>query len=240
MPKITLFVFSMMRHFTTLILFSLISLSAIAQKWQEGYFYDKRGVKNVGYITQNPSGKGPIKNEAFIEFKEYEKDKPMKLSASDIKSYVVGRDSFIVAVSLTDDWASEQMDFIRVAINAPLKLYMARVGNVAAQQKAVSVSPALSTGYGTGGMGGGLGGGVAINLGRNRGNGGTRITYFYGESTNGMKQITQENFVDVMTEVMGDEPAAVQQLQSGKVSLRDIEKIIAYYHQLEEERARRR
>jgi hypothetical protein len=230
----------MIRHFASIVLFSLLSFSALAQKWQQGYFYDKRGVKNIGYINQNPSGKGPIKNEAFIEFKEYEKDKPIKLSASDMKSYIVGRDSFVVAVSLTDDWASEQMDFIRVAVNAPIKLYMARVGNLGARQKAVSVSPALSTGYGSGGMGGGLGGGVSINLGKNRDNGGTRIAYLYGESTNGMKAITEENFVDVMIEVMGDEPAAVEQLRSGKVSLRDIEKIIAYYHKLEDERAGRR
>lgn len=230
----------MIRYITSVALLCLLSFSAIAQKWQNGYFYDKRGVKNVGYINQNPSGKGPIKNEAFIEFKEYEKDKPMKLSASDMKSYVVGRDSFVVAISLTDDWASEQMDFIRVAINAPLKLYMAKVGNTSARQKAVSVNPALSTGYGSGGLGGGLGGGVAINLGRNRGGGGTHIAYLYGESTNGMKAITEENFVDVMIEVMGDEPAAVEQLRSGKVTLRDMEKIIAYYHKLEDERARRR
>jgi len=228
----------MIRHLITLLLLSLLSISAIAQKWQEGYFYDKRGAKNSGYIKQNPSGKGPIKNEAFIEFKEYEKDKPMKLSASDMKSYVVGRDSFVVAVSLTDDWASEQMDFIRVAINAPLKLYMARVGNIT-HQKAVQVSPTLSTGYGSGGMGGGLGGGLSINLGGNRGGGGTRIAYFYGESTNGMKAITEENFVDVMIEIMGDEPAAVEQLRTGKVPLKDIEKIIAYYHNLQAERSRR-
>lgn len=239
MSKITLFVFSMIRQFTSLIVLSLISISAMAQKFQEGYFYDKRGVKNVGLINQNPSGKGPIKDEAFIEFKDYPKDKPIKLSASDMKSYVVGRDSFVVAASLTDDWSREQLDYIRVAINAPLKLYMAKVGNVSAQQKAVSVSPALSTGYGSGGMGGGVGGGVAINLGRNRG-GGTRIAYLYGESTNGMKAITEENFADVMTEIMGDEPAAVQQLRTNKYTLRDIEKLIAYYHQLENERARRR
>lgn len=230
----------MIRRFTSVILLSLLGISAFAQKFQEGYFYDKRGIKNTGFISQNPSGKGPIKDEAFIEFKEYEKDKPIKLSASDMKSYVVGRDSFIVAASLTDDWSKEQLDFIRVAINAPLKLYMARVGNVSGRQKAVSVNPALSTGYGSGGMGGGLAGGVSINLGRNRGGGGTHISYFYGESTNGMKAITEENFTDVMIEIMGDEPAAVQQLRTNKYGLRDIEKLIAYYHQLEDERLHRR
>ncbi len=229
----------MIRHITFIFALTLVSISAIAQKWQPGYFYDKRGVKNSGFINQLPSGKGPIKNEAFIEYKEYEKDKPMKLSASDMKSYVVGRDSFVVAASLTDDWASEQLDFVRVAVNAPIKLYMAKVGDVSGRQKPVAISPALSTGYGTGGMGGGLGGGVAINLG-NRGRGSTRIAYLYGESTNGMKLITEENFEDVMIEIMGDEPAAVDVIKSKKTNLRDIEKLIAYFHQLQEERNRRR
>ena len=230
----------MIRHITLLIVSGLVSLSAIAQKWQPGYFYDKRGVKNNGFINQSPSGKGPIKNEAFIEFKEYEKDKPMKLSASDMKSYVVARDSFVVAASLTDDWADEQLDFVRVAINAPIKLYMAKVGNVSGRQKAVAINPALSTGYGSGGMGGGLGGGVAINLGGNRGRGSIRTAYLYGESTNGMKLLTEENFEDVMIEIMGDEPAAVDVIRNKKTSLRDIEKLIAFYHQLQDEHNRRR
>ncbi len=229
----------MIRQITFVIALTLVSISAIAQKWQPGYFYDKRGIKNSGFINQTPSGKGPIKNEAFIEYKEYEKDKPMKLSASDMKSYVVARDSFVVAASLTDDWAGEQLDFVRVAVNAPIKLYMAKVGDVNGRQKPIAVNPALSTGYGSGGMGGGLGGGIAINLG-GRGRGAMRIAYLYGESTNGMKLITEENFQDVMIEIMGDEPAAVDVLRNNKTSLRDIEKLIAYYHQLQDERSRRR
>ncbi|PJJ84259.1 hypothetical protein [Mucilaginibacter auburnensis] len=229
----------MIRHITFIIALTLVSISAVAQKWQPGYFYDKRGVKNSGFINQTPSGKGPIKNEAFIEYKEYEKDKPMKLSASDMKSYVVARDSFVVAASLTDDWAGEQLDFVRVAVNAPIKLYMAKVGDVSARQKPVAINPALSTGYGSGGMGGGLGGGIAINLG-GRGRGSTRIAYLYGESTNGMKLLTEENFEDVMIEIMGDEPAAVDVIKNKKTNLRDIEKLIAYYHQLQDERNRRR
>jgi len=89
-------------------------------------------------------------------------------------------------------------------------------------------------------MGGGLGGGVAINLGGNRGRGSIRTAYLYGESTNGMKLLTEENFEDVMIEIMGDEPAAVDVIRNKKTSLRDIEKLIAFYHQLQDERNRRR
>src|SRR5476651_1799117 len=70
---------------------------AHAQKWQPGHFTDVKGNEETGLIRINPSGKAPIKNESFIEFKEDAKTEPFKLSASDLKSFVVGRDSFIVA-----------------------------------------------------------------------------------------------------------------------------------------------
>lgn len=225
----------MIRSITSLILFSLLSISAVAQSWQEGYFYDKRGAKNTGFIRQNPPGKGPIKDEAFIEYKQYEKDPVQKLSASDLRSYVAGRDSFIVAASLTDDWAKEQLDFIRVAVDAPIKLYMARVGNISSRKRGVSIDPAISTGIGTGGYGGGVGGGVSINLGRG-GSGGTRIAYLYGESAARMQPLTDKNFVDVMTEIMGDEPEVVDQIQNKKFTLANIEQAITYYNALQASR----
>lgn len=222
----------MKRSITFILVFSLIGVTVSAQSWQPGHFYDKRGGKNTGFIRQNPPGKGPIKDESFIEFKAYEKDPMQKLSASDIRSYVAGRDSFIVAASLTDDWANEQLDFVRVAVDAPIKLYMARVGNVSGRGKAVRVNPAVSTGVGTGGYGAGLGGGVAINLGRG-GNGGTRIAYLYGESASRMQPVTDQNFIDVMTEIMGDEPEAVEQIKDKKFNLRNMEQLVALFNKLQ-------
>jgi len=35
--------------------------------------------------------------KVFIEFKEDNKSEPFKLSASDLRSFVVGKDSFVVA-----------------------------------------------------------------------------------------------------------------------------------------------
>ena len=222
----------MIRRITILTLFSLLSIGATAQSWQPGHFYDKRGGKNTGFIRQNPPGKGPIKDESFIEFKAYEKDPVQMLSASDVRSYVAGRDSFIVAASLTDDWATERLDFVRVAVDAPIKLYMARVGNVSGRGRAVRVNPAVSTGVGTGGYGAGLGGGVAINIGRG-GNGGTRTAYLYGESVSRMQPITDQNFIDVMTEIMGDEPDVVEQLKNNKFNLRNIEQLIGLFNKLQ-------
>src|SRR6185437_2755334 len=81
-----------------IILFLLVGcISAQAQKWLTGHFTDVKGNKETGLIRINPSGKAPIKNEAFIEFKEDNKTEPFKLSASDLRSFVVGKDSFVVA-----------------------------------------------------------------------------------------------------------------------------------------------
>ena len=75
----------------------LIVVSAKSQKWQPGYFTDVKGNKYSGFIIPNPGGSGPIKNEGFIEFKDGEKTNPYKLSTSDLQSFVVGKDSFVVA-----------------------------------------------------------------------------------------------------------------------------------------------
>src|ERR1700735_528964 len=72
---------------------------ASAQKWQPGYFYDVKGNKETGLIRTKTSGRGPIKDEAFIEFKEDSKANPIRLSASDLRSFIVGKDSFIVAAA---------------------------------------------------------------------------------------------------------------------------------------------
>ena len=47
----------------------IVSAKSYAQKWQPGRFTDVKGNVESGFININPSGKGPIKNEGFIEFK---------------------------------------------------------------------------------------------------------------------------------------------------------------------------
>ncbi len=206
----------------------------MAQKWLPGHFYDTKGNKVTGLIHLNPSGKGPIRGEGFIEFKEDNKASTIKLSASDIRSFVIARDSFIVAA--TDRWSDQNLDFVRVALDAPLKLYSAFGAGSSGGGGGFSpqISGGIGTGIGSGGYyGGGLGGGISIPIG-----GGSRAAsksiYFFGTNTADMKPISNQGFIDIMSEVMGDEPEVVEQIRAKKFSLNNIEKLIAYYKAVED------
>ena len=109
-----------MRSILIILFFMLVIVSAksYAQKWQPGRFTDVKGNIEGGFINVNPSGKGPIKNEGFIEFKEDNKAEPYKLSASDLRSFVVGKDSFVVAHPPgNENWAKNEFDFVKVALD---------------------------------------------------------------------------------------------------------------------------
>jgi hypothetical protein len=217
-----------MRYIILLLIIS--SLSASAQKWQPGYFLDTKGNKVPGLIHTNPSGKGPIPNEGFIEYKDNEKAKEIKLSASDIKYFVAGRDSFVVAhAPQNETWAKYEFDFVKVELDEALKLYV--YGGSSKGSGGFKIRPDMSFGIGGGGYGGYGGGGVGISLG-NGGGGKTRITYYFGATPAEMSQLTPQNFIDIMSDIMADEPQAVEAIRSGKYRLDKIQALIAYYRQL--------
>ena len=213
-------------------LLSLITCSsAFAQKWEPGHFTDVKGNIESGFIRLNPSGKGPIKNEGFIEFKEDNKSEPFKLSASDLRSFVVGKDSFVVAHAPGNEtWARNEFDFVKVVLDEDVKLYAA--GGVKGHGgHGMAIEPGVSTGVGTGGFGGGVGGGIAIPIG---GGGGTyeKLVYYYGENTAKMKRLTNQNFEDVMSDMMGDYPDVVDKIHAKVYVLENIDRLIAYYKQV--------
>src|ERR1700743_2497335 len=88
---------SNMRSILIILFFLLIGLSAKSQKWETGSFTDMKRNKVEGLIRENPSNKGPIKDEGYIEVKDDAKSNPYKLSASDVRSFIIGQDSFVVA-----------------------------------------------------------------------------------------------------------------------------------------------
>ncbi|WPU96614.1 hypothetical protein SNE25_13910 [Mucilaginibacter sabulilitoris] len=221
-----------MRSIAIIILVMLRCTSVQAQKWQPGNFTDVKGNRETGLIRVNPSGKGPIKDEGFIEFKENKKTNPYKLSASDLRSFVAGKDSFVVAhAPQNESWGKEETDFVKVALDEPTKLYVAQ-GGKGGGGSGFGISPGVGVGYGSGGYGGGFGGGVGISLGGGRGrNGGGKTVYYYGVNTAEMKQLTNENFEDIMTDIMGDEPDVVEKIHAHQYSLKNIEKLIAYFNE---------
>jgi len=222
-----------MKYFFLLIL-AVFTSAAFGQKWQPGYFYDIKGNKVPGLIQHNPGGKGPIKNEGFIIYKDNPKANEIKLSASDIKYYVIGKDSFIVAHPPSYEvWPKGDLDFVKVELDEPLKLYT--YGSSSGGGGGFRVSPSFSGGFGTGGYGGA---GVGINLGSGGGGGGrsSRVTYYFGTGVGDMSQVTPMNFIDVMTDIMADEPQAVEAIQQGKFNITKMQGLVNYYKQLKTSR----
>ncbi|MDT3405513.1 hypothetical protein [Mucilaginibacter terrae] len=220
---------------------TLITCTAFAQKWQPGYFYDVKGNKVPGLIQQGQSGKGPVKNEGFIIYKENPKANEIKLSARDLKYYVMGKDSFIVAHPPSyETWPKAEIDFVKVELDEPLKLYVYHGGSSGSGGGGFRVSPSIGGGIGTGGFGGG---GVGISLGGGGGGGGggaynRGATYYFGENVAGMSQVTPMNFIDVMTDIMADEPQAVDAIQQGKFNISKMDGLLKYYRALREARAK--
>lgn len=225
---------NMYKSILTAIVITIMSVaSSYAQKWQPGYFIDAKGNKSVGLIRTNPGGTGPFKNEGFIEFKDGEKTNPYKLSTSDLQSFVVEKDSFVVAHAPGNEtWAKKDFDFVKVVVNEPTKIYATRGAGKGGSGSGFRVSPGI--GLSTGG-GSAMGGGLGISFGGggngNRGGGKSVVSYYYGENTASMQHLTNENFIDIMSEVMGDEPEVVEQIRAGKFGLRNLDKLVEYFNE---------
>jgi hypothetical protein len=223
-----------MRSILLIFLLMLTFVSARSQKWRPGYFMDIKNNKVPGLIQLGAAGKGPIKNEGFIIYKDNPKANEIKLSASDLKYFVVGQDSFVVAHPPSYESWGQEFDFVKVELDEPVKLYI--YGGSASRSSGgggLKVSPSFSTGFGTG-YGGYGGGGVGVSLGRG-GNGGgysKGATYYFGETAGRIEQVTPMNFKDVMSDIMADEPQAVEIIQSGKTNLEHMQSLLKYYREL--------
>jgi len=209
----------------------IVSAKSYAQKWLPGHFTDVKGNIENGLIRFG-GGKGPVKDEGYIEFREDDKTSPFKLSASELKSFVVGRDSFVVAHAPGNEtWARNEFDFVRVVLDEDVKLYAAGGVKVSGGGRGIGVAPEIGTGIGTGGVGAGVGGGISIPIG---GGGGTyeKLVYYYGENTAAMKRLNDQNFEDIMTDIMGDYPEVVDKIKAKVYVLENIDRLIAYFKQV--------
>jgi hypothetical protein len=210
-----------MRPILIILFFMLISVSAKSQKWQPGYFYDANGQKVPGLIKPNPSGKGPVKDEGFLVYKDNENALEVKLSAREIRAYVVGQDSFVIAHPPRDaKWAKKDLDFVRVVLDEPLKLYQAKGSGGGG----LGIRPGFSGGFG---MGGGSYGGVGISLGGGQGR--SKTAYYYGANTSELNELNNDNFIDIMSEIMGDEPEVVEKIRNKQYQLKNLDTLVAYF-----------
>jgi hypothetical protein len=213
---------------STLILFFAISSNAqgLSSKFQQGYYYDINGQKVDGYIRTG-TGKKLVENEGYITFKEEDKAPKQNLSASMIHGFVIGRDSFIVArAPRVGSWSKNELDFMQVLVNSPLKLYA--INSAGGNDSGSGLSPSVGLG-----VGGGIGLGGGISLGSNLfGGGNGHKVYYFGSDTGSMTELKKQNFVDVMSEVMADEPEVVDKIKAKKYGMSDMEKLVKYYNEL--------
>jgi hypothetical protein len=206
-----------------------ITTKTYAQKWVAGRFTDVKGNTEVGLI-HIPGGKGPVKDEAFIEFKENAKANPFQLSASDLQSFVIGKDSFVVAhAPKNESWTKKELDFVKVVINEDIKLYVTRSGK-AGHGFGFSPGIGVGAGLGSGGYGGGVGAGVSVPiLGGGDGGDHEKTNWFYGVNTAEMKALNNVNFEDVMCDIMGDYPDIVEKIRRKVYVLGNIDKLLILF-----------
>ncbi|WP_419801165.1 hypothetical protein [Mucilaginibacter sp.] len=211
----------------------MTAFSASAQlglnQWDDGYFYDANGTKFVGQIVANPSGRGPQNNEGFILYRKDKGEQKETLSASMIRSFVAGKDSFTVAhAPRSEKWAGRGIDFVKVLVNEPLKLYATTGGGG-------GLSPGISPSFGIGGgsFGSGVGGGLGINLGGGRGGKG-KNAYYYGDDPNSLKELNRDNFIPIMSEIMASQPEIVEKIKNKKYRYGQMDKLIFDFYQLKE------
>ncbi len=206
---------------------------AQGKKFVPGYFVDTKGNRMTGLIQAKPSGKGPVNGQAFIAFKEDEKANKIELSTSDLRYFVAGKDSFVVAAApMNADWSKNEIDFLQVLADEPLKVYLLRGTG---RGGGFGISPGISAGIGGGRFGSYGGAGVGISFGGQAGR--AKATYFVGGSPSELSQITPDNFIDVMSDVMADEPQVVQQIQGGKYSLNKMDALLAYYRYIKNQQS---
>ncbi|MGI4750659.1 MAG: hypothetical protein ACRYFB_08500 [Janthinobacterium lividum] len=212
----------------------LTAFSASAQlglnQWDDGYFYDANGNKFVGQIVVSPSGRGPQNNEGFILYRKDKGEQKETLSASMIRSFVAGKDSFTVAhAPRSEKWTGRGIDFVKVLVNEPLKLYATTGGGGG------GMSPGIRPSFGIGGgsFGSGVGGGLGINLGGGRGGKG-KSAYYYGDNPNSLKELNRENFIPIMAEVMASEPDIVEKIKNKKYRYGQMDQLILDFYKLKE------
>jgi hypothetical protein len=217
-----------------------ITTKSYGQKWLPGHFTDTAGNAKSGLIRIDGPGKPPVKDQGFIEVKENNKAAPFEVSAGQLRSFVIGRDSFIVAHAPGNEtWARNDLDFVRVVLDEDPKLYAAvGVMTGGGHGSGFSIEPGISTGIGTG-IGGrsyvgtAVGAGVDIPIG---GGGGdvyyVDAVYYYGDNTAHMKRLNDKNFIDIMTDVMGDYPEVVDKIRAKVYLLANIGQLLDYYEKV--------
>jgi len=101
--------------------------SILAEPFKAGYYFDKDGKKIEGLIKFRRATFSAFGSKASsILFEESEDAKPVKLTANDISSFVIGNDSFTIVynIKVNSVQGEYSKDFAKVVITGPMNLYV--------------------------------------------------------------------------------------------------------------------
>jgi hypothetical protein len=240
----------------------LVSCNCLyAQIWQPGYYTDVSGVKYAGIIRPAPGGKGPFPGEGYIEFKDSEKGEVIPLSTSDLQSFIVGQDSFVVAKApAAGKWSKMQSDFVRVVMNEEVKIYALRVADgKPATYKGSGKTHKISSTVRIllGGYSADRNSAIAQNptitkeglykeapnftvpvvltsykTGPSTTGSNYKKWYYYGSNPQGLTYITDENFKETIAATMKSQPKVAEYILANPFGLDNIEQLIAYFNKV--------
>ena len=190
-----------------LVLLSLVAIAAKAQDWKPGYYYDTTGVKHPAYIDittmDNMARYNNIKTITSDVFKVQVNSNVQEVFAFDVKAVVADADSFIVQRGFRMNRKGE----IKKDTNGTPYRFAAffQVQLDRSDIKLYSQDKAGNNSF--------------TNY----------VDYYYGKSIDNTVWITNDNFIEVMSNIMKDSPGLVAKIQKGDFKLRKMDKLIKAY-----------
>jgi hypothetical protein len=190
----------------TIITYSRAQIMGFGHHWEEGCYYDINGNKTCGLISEYIRAQSIFEADRNFLFKKDKDDKRVKIYAKNTKSFVVGKDSFVVSNSQILD----ETPYLQVAIDKPLKLFIARL-------------PRQTPGFGMGMPIGVLTATMAVSFSY------TKNKYYYGADQDSIFQVKRKDFIEVMCKIMADKPNVVAKIKDKTYRFGDLDDLLVFY-----------
>jgi uncharacterized beta-barrel protein YwiB (DUF1934 family) len=105
--------------------FILFFESLFAQTYTQGAYYTHEGQRIEGLIQHNYFARFSDGPDNYINFKETSDSKKKKLTTKEVKSFVIGSDSFVIIKHFTiNSFAYYEEDFVKIIKTGNLNLYL--------------------------------------------------------------------------------------------------------------------
>jgi len=206
-----------MRKILLSIFLLIMCLAANAQNaglgriWNKGYYYDNSGKKVSGFLADYSHNVNLFHPDddyflfSTVDDTAYNSTKSVKVFSKDIRSFVAGKDSFVVS----NFDKIKKTPFLAVLVNNDLKLYAVEIwrGTAASSFGLIGFAATAATNS------------VLV----------MDYTYYYGTDPDNLTKLTHKEFMDVMSKVLADKPNVVAKIQDKTYRYSDMKELLTYY-----------